>query len=115
MVHGASRRSGRGRRVIVGDVLGGVQLIDVLLMLLGIVGSLLVVAVVRVELRAQVVDRWLLLVVVVMVLVLRCSGWIVVLVAAGLLRMVRVLALELGKKRVERAIASGASAVASHD
>lgn len=108
--------------MIVGAVLRGVRLIYVLLMLLllvVVVGSLLVVAVVRVELRAQIVGRGLLLLLLrllVMVLVLRCSSrWIVALMATGLLRMLRVLALKLGEEGVERAVASGTSAVASHD
>lgn len=122
LVHGR-RRGRRSRRVIVGAVLRRVRLIYVLLMLmllLMVVGSLLVVAVVRVELRAQIIGRGLLLLLLlrllVMMLVLRSSSRrIVALMAAGLLRMLRVLALELGEEGVERAVASGTSAIASHD
>lgn len=73
-----------------------------LLLVVMIMGSLLVVAVVRIELRAQIVDGGglllLLLMVLVLVLVLRCNRWIVVLMAARLLGMVRVLALKLGEE-----------------
>lgn len=116
LVHGG-RRGGRGRRVIVGAVLGRVRLISVLLLVLVlllllllllvvlvvlvvlmIVGSLLVV-VVRVELRAQVVTRGRLRrLMVLLLLVLRCSRRVVALMASGLLRMVRVLPLELGEE-----------------
>lgn len=99
LVHVASWRGRCGRKVVVGAVLRRVRLIYVLLLLLVmIVGSLLIGAVVRVELRAQVVDGGLLLLLLLVVLVLRCSGRVVVLMAAGLLRMVRVLSLELGEE-----------------
>lgn len=97
LVHGANWRGRRGRRVVVGAILRRVRLIYVLLLLLlmVIVGSVLVVAIVRIELRAQIVDGGLLLLV---LLVLRCSSWIMTLMTAGLLRMVRMLALQLGKQ-----------------
>lgn len=101
LVHVASWRGRCGRKVVVGAVLRRVRLIYVLLLLLlvMIVGSLLIGAVVRVELRAQVVDGGLLLLLLLLVvLVLRCSGRVVVLMAAGLLGMVRVLSLELGEE-----------------
>lgn len=98
LVHVASWRGRCGRKVVVGAVLRRVRLIYVLLLLVMIVGRLLVGAVVRVELRAQVVDGGLLLLLLLVVLVLRCSRRVVVLMAAGLLGMVRVLSLELGEE-----------------
>lgn len=98
LVHVASWRGRCGRKVVVGAVLRRVRLIYMLLLLVMIMGSLLIGAVVRVELRAQVVDGGLLLLLLLVVLVLRCSRRVVVLMAAGLLGMVRVLSLKLGEE-----------------